>query len=127
MKKAFISLSIMIFLVVFIVLLVGKCRPTVNNEASIERKGYNLNDTDDYELLEVEKLARKIHIGMSRAQVGKMFPNIDGGIRAFNEERYIAGRNIKVRVYYDNKCGEISPENKVKSTPEVYIERAYKD
>lgn len=74
-----------------------------------------------------QKLADAVPLGMTRAQVEKIFPQSDGGLISSGEGRYYFGSEVMIDVLYDASGGPFQPENRVSGPLRVYRDSMHYD
>ena len=74
-----------------------------------------------------KKLAESVTLGMTRAQVEKIFPQSDGGAFGSDRGRYYFGSEVMIDVPYDTSGGPFQSENRVKGPLRVYRDRMHID
>ena len=71
-------------------------------------------------LAAAQRLAEAVPLGMTRAQVEKIFPQSDGGAFGPDQWRYYFGSEVMIAVPYDTSGGPFQPENRVNGPLRVY-------
>lgn len=74
-----------------------------------------------------QKLADAVPLGMTRAQVEKIFPQPDGGLISSGEGRYYFGSEVMIDAPYDASGGPFQPENRVSGPLHVYRDSMHYD
>ena len=86
----------------------------------------NWNDADWYRMTNTEKLAdlqrktRRLAVGMSRAEVEKVFRERDGGLQGATSTRYYEESEIMIEVPFDQTGGNWNPANRVTGPARLY-------
>ena len=94
---------------------------------SAEASKSRATPTHEERLAVAQELAEAVPIGMTRAQVEKIFPQSDGGIVSSDQGRYYFGSEIMVNVPFDTSGGPFQPENRVKGPLRVYRDTMHYD
>lgn len=84
------------------------------------------NDADWYRMTNTERLAemqrkaKRLAVGMTRAEVEKVFHERDGGLQGATTTRYYEESEIMIEVPFDQTGGSWSPANRVTGPARLY-------
>jgi hypothetical protein len=71
-------------------------------------------------LAEVQQKAKRLAVGMTRADVEQLFRERDGGLQGATTTRYYEEPEVVLEVPFDQTGGNWSPANRVSGPPKIY-------
>jgi hypothetical protein len=105
-----------------LVLVLAGCTGKPESQASRSKAKASPTQAVTYEakLVEVEKKAAQIKVGMKRSEVEALFPTRDGGWHMSYYTRYYEAPEVKIEVPFDETGGAWNKDNLVTGPPKVY-------